>query len=1613
MGHCKLSGVPALPPGFQLETKPTKKPKSASKKRNAMPPLPSGFSLEQPTGEVVDGDTLRLHDGNARLWGVDAFEAKQNARDRSGLLVPIGEVATNRFDKFITPNTNLYDTGNRTWNRPVVGADNDGDDIGRKMLSEGLGFVTPEYLKQNPEKLKDYMETERLARQNRFGAHKLTAQTPEDWRKSRGAERDDSIAVFKDEPIPWGGLRPEIESGYLALFADPNTTAKDLQKYATTHNFSVNSREAINSIQNTGREKFRSAWLQDNLGIDSSGEKKLVSWLNSNRGKANVTPEILQGLYAKIGVPAEKLPSVELLGEMAQQVQAGTVKFGGFNTGTTSEMQTKLAELAALPKPMTNAGDGAMGAAGRGVGDTATIGMQDELGGVFDSLGATEGRENIFNSDRRFGDVLWNNIDQNRAIISHDEENHPYARFGGQIAGAFALPYASGARTPAALARIGALEGGAYGFGSSEGGFTDRLSDVPLPAAAGGAGGFVLGKVANAFAPQARRFVDDAKSRFGRPVAQEAVQEIPPPPPGYQVETIDSGLDVPMLSDDIPPPPAGYKIEAMDSGLSNPTLRSDLLSSSSPQSLSQNPIGDNILAASRRMEPDDIIPIPSNQVDGVADAAQIQAGRFDTLKPVDEKTLLEGRAFQSQSNPEKYLTHKGPMDLISWVRARGGLNDAGDALTKGGDLKAMGLNNGRRQMDFAQNDTRMGALIDNENGGSLDDMAEAAWDAGYFPDHVERPSVDEFLEALGDTYSGNNRRFMQDDFDEVDAFYGQQSQNSAIGKAQEDGAPLVNDLSEPVGPDDFQVPPDTAYQDWPTGGIGKVGNINVSKLDSPQDIQRALKATHDAVSGFDDATRGKVTHEATARLASDLNMSADQLLKRRKGQAFNAEEALAARQILAESGNELVNMAKKLKGVQEPGDEALSMFQRAIVRHAAIQEQVSGATAEAGRALSAFRMTADSREAGLVMNNLVRAGGGTGRIQDAADAIIDLAEQPGRLNKFIDKASRKRLSAPIVELWYNSLLSGPQTHIVNAMGNTLTSLTQLPEQALSASIGAARRGLGIGKDQDRVLFSEIGGRSIGMLQGVRAGLKDGLKTIMTGNPSDLATKVEDQGQKAIPGLVGKTLKEKLESGVHNPARFIGSTVRIPTKALGAADEFFKAVARNGELNALAIRRAHSEGLSGQAAKDRIADLVSNPSDAMVARARDFSRYVTFTRPLGPLGSKVQGITEEAPILKAILPFVRTPSNLFKYSIERSPAAPIMKEWRNEIRAGGARRDTAIARAVFGSGMMAIAAQAAAEGTITGALPSDKNRANLLRANGWQPYSIKIGDKYHSYQRMDPFASIIGSAADLATMGDGQTDKQRDKGAALIVASVLSNMTSKTWLSGMTDFLAVIDDPERNSEWFLKRLSGSVAVPSVVAQAARVNDPVMRDSETIGEYISSRVPGMSQDLQPRRDVWGKPIVSESGISPIWQSSIKNDPITSEMLEVGGRITKPGRTVGGERLGAATYGRYQELTGNLARQSIGGLIVTPEYQAMSDDDKQDLIRKIVSKAKRDAREQLFAPQNVEQSLPVPQSSNRIPPPPPGFVLDNLTARRSSGSRERFNDIPPPPAGFVVER
>ena len=385
------------------------------------------------------------------------------------------------------------------------------------------------------------------------------------------------------------------------------------------------------------------------------------------------------------------------------------------------------------------------------------------------------------------------------------------------------------------------------------------------------------------------------------------------------------------------------------------------------------------------------------------------------------------------------------------------------------------------------------------------------------------------------------------------------------------------------------------------------------------------------------------------------------------------------------------------------------------------------------------------------------------------------------------------------------------------------------------------------------------------------------------------------------------------------ADYMGEFVRIPGRLLTAGDELFKAMGYRMELNAQAFRTAKSEGLEGEALASRIQSIINNPPENIHLASVDASRYQTFTKELGERGKSVQNVLHANPEARVIVPFLRTPTNIMKWVGERTPLAPLNAGIRADIKAGGARGDMALAKIATGSMAMAIAADYTMSGNITGGGPNNPAMRNLLRTTGWQPYSIKVGDEYLAFNRLDPVGSFIGLSADITEIMGQTTEADTMDLVMSAVTATAQNITSKTYLSGVAEFFDMMSgisaDPEsanKQARRWVERMAGSV-IPSGVAQLERTLSPELNATQGILEKIQSRIPGYSDSLPPRRNIFGEPIVLSGGLgpdimSPIYTSTVKNDPIAEEIVKQGTLLRMPLKNIGGVDLTTHQYDDY---------------------------------------------------------------------------------------------------------
>lgn len=762
--------------------------------------------------------------------------------------------------------------------------------------------------------------------------------------------------------------------------------------------------------------------------------------------------------------------------------------------------------------------------------------------------------------------------------------------------------------------------------------------------------------------------------------------------------------------------------------------------------------------------------------------------------------------------------------------------------------------------------------------------------------------------------------------------------------------------------------------------------INFARINAPEDVKQVMQDMADKFKPAIDGTRrGKQSFREIELNASQVD-AWETLLERRAGSPLNAEQSLAARQLWVTSSSKLQEIAKE--AATNPSEANLFQFRKMMATHQAIQSEVIAARTETARALASWRIPAGgSAERFRDIASTLEANGGADLAREMAERISKLADAglTREAEDFVRASAYVKTRDAMVEAWIMGLLSGPKTHIVNMMSNTSVLGMQMYERATAAQIA---RLLG---DEGSVQVGEATSQLFGLTQGWRDALRYAKKAAKTGETGIGLSKIELPRAGAISSEAFNLSKDSL---VGRATDALGGIVRLPGRALAAEDEFFKTIGYRMELNAQALRQATRDVNAGivpaDGLKARIAELLEHPPEHLRMAATDQALYQTFTNTPGKVAQSLQKLTATYPGLKVILPFVRTPANIMRYTFERTPLAPLMSHVRADVAAGGARRDLALARMATGTMVMLSAADMAMSGQVSGGGPvNPKEKAALLRT-GWQPYSVKVGDRWYAYNRLDPVGSLLGMSSDLVEVlvntDADDPNYEAEEAAVAMVASIGANVMNKTYLSGLSDFFEAMADPRRKSESFAQRFAGSL-IPTGVAEVARFQDPYTRETFSMLDAMKRRLPGQSEGLPMKRDLWGRPISYQSGLgwaydafSPVYSKKDNPEPIDAELVRLEAPITMPskrtafnGVTVDLDRY-PGVYSRFLELAGNEVKDAAFGLgakdllnaIVTGKHPLAQvynmrsdgpDGQKAEMIQDIVNRYREQARRQLL--------------------------------------------------------
>lgn len=641
-------------------------------------------------------------------------------------------------------------------------------------------------------------------------------------------------------------------------------------------------------------------------------------------------------------------------------------------------------------------------------------------------------------------------------------------------------------------------------------------------------------------------------------------------------------------------------------------------------------------------------------------------------------------------------------------------------------------------------------------------------------------------------------------------------------------------------------------------------------------------------------------------------MSADEVLQAAQKTSAVLTKTIGRDETL-ELGAQAMNLRQQIARMAEEG-KVTSEFIEAIKRDKAFATNTARLLQQ--RSISAI--PAEKQAINDILEGILKVNQNTDEILEAAKGVdFNDARQAA---EFYRRFVKPKAGEWIDLLRYNAMLSSPVTHIVNAFSNTVNT-------ALVAPIEKTLRG---GID---FLASAVTSRPRQYLAGEGA--------VYAGN---YLKNVGNAFRRFADTLSGRRYTTHLDLKQIAPAvkgvrGGIVKTLSVPSRLLEATDQFFSALAEGGEIGALTYRQSKGIKLG-----DDIKDLAQK--DAAYRLFRQETRVQGQGHVLDAIDRITNTVqawrTSKNPLLsnisKMTVPFLRTPMNIFKQGVEYSPLG-----FTTVI--GATRKTEQITKAIMGTAVFGAIATYMASGRITGAEPINPKQRELWRTAGKQPYSIKVGNRWYSYQKLPPalaypimMASSIRDAQDEHKVTDDVSD--------LIFGAISKYGTflaDQSYAKSFGDLLTTFKGGEESMSRLVSNYwQQFIPYRAMTQWVARMLDESQRKVDTKASFIEKQMqqfmlmyPGLSERVPARMGADGLPIPNRNRFINAFSPIKVSDQIGAfqrfldESLEIG-------------KIRSSRDAKNEEIRDEAERQ--WGIIKTIENK----EEKKALIKEIMEKS-----------------------------------------------------------------
>ena len=676
-----------------------------------------------------------------------------------------------------------------------------------------------------------------------------------------------------------------------------------------------------------------------------------------------------------------------------------------------------------------------------------------------------------------------------------------------------------------------------------------------------------------------------------------------------------------------------------------------------------------------------------------------------------------------------------------------------------------------------------------------------------------------------------------------------------------------------------------------------------------------------------------VTNEDLRKIADSLNLPDlyRKVLKRKEGDLLSnaeiykgIEESLVMRKLYIKSIEDLK---------ADPNNrELLEKANKYFRLYGLFLSKITGDVSETARKLRATSLAnqtfgkIDTDELSTVLDSIKVLNDA-----DPADMLSYhkrfLALPLNKQSDMVQKGMFRKIVDGGIEVFVNSLLASPITHVVNFVSNMGFNALRYTENFIASGLNKIPGY----KDPDGVMFSEAMELFHNFKDANKVAGEYFIDAVKRGGQAP-ESKLDLGSHRAVSTDVlhpsWKDPNNKLKYAMGKTLNAYGHIARLPGTFLVASDEMTKGALYVIAQKQLARRRYNeviNTGGTDEQAQAAAYKVMTDPTvaDQNIIKQEGLTGTFQGDLPEGFLKNFQQTLNH--PGFKVFVPFYKTVTNIFLEQAKRNPVlAWLTKKQRDDFLGRNGKRAMQLshARLLTGTSIMSSFAMMTYDGGevndggffITGHLPYNRAKREAYQRKGIQAYSIctkkDAGNvQCISYSRFEPISALLAIAADTAQAlhhpGQwGDADTWDEKSLQLVgsaITAIVPYLTEQPFLTIFSDFKSAFQRFEYSNEdnkldafssFFIKKIL-AVGSPYINPMGSmgryieKMNDPkiydkglsqdqvnALRDSDlnisqaTIAFYeelnkMQKDNPFINKELPPLLNLWGEEVTGAKG------------------------------------------------------------------------------------------------------------------------------------------------------